>query len=249
MATILETPNSPAKLVVVVGETGSGKSALAMELAERFDGELICADSRTVYKGMDIGTAKPSVQEQARVKHHLLDIVEPDQPFTAVEFKRLANEAIDDISRRNKIPIMVGGTGLYISGVLFDFSFEKDLPDKKLLRSNTLILGLRVPKDELKRRIQKRTEQMLKNGLEDEVRALSKKFGWHASAMTGIGYREFQAYFAGLQTLDKTAEKINTNTMLYAKRQRTWLRPNHSIQWLDDPENSVELVTTFLNKK
>lgn len=245
MATKLKVP----ALVVVVGETGSGKSALAMELAERFDGELICADSRTVYKGMDIGTAKPSVQEQATVKHHLLNVIEPDEVFTAGEFKRLANQAISDISGRNKLPILVGGTGLYISGVLFDFSFEKDVPDQKTLRSNTLILGLRVPKDVLKQRIQKRTERMFEKGLEDEVKRLSKKFGWHASAMTGIGYREFQAYFAGLQTLKETAEKINSNTMLYAKRQRTWFRPNESIHWLDDPKNSVELVTTFLNKK
>lgn len=236
------------KLVVIVGETASGKSALASELAERFNGELICADSRTVYKGMDIGTAKPDAKACVNVPHHLLDVVEPNQPFTAADFKKLANAAIGDITERGKLPIMVGGTGLYISGVLFDFGFEK-APDKKPLRPNTLIIGLTIPRDSLKQRISERTNKMLDKGLAQEVRGLSKKYGWHAAAMTAIGYREFQAYFAGLQTLDETAEKINRNTILYAKRQRTWFKPNDSIHWLDDPKKAVELVTTFLNKK
>ncbi len=111
-------------LIVIVGQTASGKSALAMELAEKFDGEIICADARTIYKGMDIGTAKPSADDQAKVTHHLLDIITPDQPFTAAVFKSLATEAIKDIQSRKKLPIIVGGTGLYIDSVLFDFEFR-----------------------------------------------------------------------------------------------------------------------------
>src|SRR5438309_2212438 len=84
-------------IVVIVGETASGKSALALELAEKFNGEIIAADSRTIYKGMDIGTAKPSKKDQQGIKHHLLDIVTPDQPFTVADFKRLAREAIANI--------------------------------------------------------------------------------------------------------------------------------------------------------
>jgi tRNA dimethylallyltransferase len=108
---------------VVVGETASGKSALAMELALQFNGELICADSWTVRREVNIGTAKPSAADQARVAHHLLDVAGPDEDFTAAVFKRLANAAIDDITVRGKLPIMVGGTGLYIDGVLFDYGF------------------------------------------------------------------------------------------------------------------------------
>lgn len=110
-------------LVVIVGETASGKSALALELAKQFDGELICADSWTVRRGLDIGTAKPSAGELAAVQHHLLDVVEPGEDFTAAVFKELANQAIADISGRGKLPIMVGGTGLYIDSVLYDYGF------------------------------------------------------------------------------------------------------------------------------
>ncbi len=111
------------KLVVIVGETASGKSALALILAQRLGGELICADSWTVRREVNIGTAKPSAAEKALVPHHLLDIVGPDEDFTAAVFKGLANQAIADIAARGMLPIMVGGTGLYIDGVLFDYGF------------------------------------------------------------------------------------------------------------------------------
>lgn len=120
--------NRQGPLVVIVGQTASGKSALAMDLARRFDGEIICADSRTIYKGMDIGTAKPTQAEREKVTHHLLDVITPDQSFSAAQFKEQANQAIADICRRGKLPILVGGTGLYVDAVLFDFQFSP-LPD------------------------------------------------------------------------------------------------------------------------
>jgi tRNA dimethylallyltransferase len=92
-------------------------------LAKQFGGELLCADSWTVYKGFDIGTAKPSVAERQRVPHHLLDIADPAAGFSAVEFQKQARKAIDDISGRGKLPIMVGGTGLYIDSVLYEYQF------------------------------------------------------------------------------------------------------------------------------
>lgn len=110
-------------LLVIVGETASGKSTLAMDLAVELGGELICADSWTVRRGVDIGTAKPSRQDQSSVPHHLLDVAGPDEDFTAAVFKQLANEAIEDICNRGKLPIMVGGSGLYIDGVLYDYGF------------------------------------------------------------------------------------------------------------------------------
>jgi len=110
-------------LLVIVGETASGKTELAIKLARQFRGEIICADSWTVRREADIGTAKPSAEEQKLVPHHLLDVVAPDEDFTAAVFKRLANRAISDISARGKLPIMVGGSGLYVDGVIYDYGF------------------------------------------------------------------------------------------------------------------------------
>jgi tRNA dimethylallyltransferase len=110
-------------LVVIVGETASGKSALALELAQKFNGELICADSWTVYKGFDIGTAKPSTADQKLVPHHLLDVANAQTGFNAVMFQQLAFAAIDDIQARGKLPILVGGTGLYIDSILYHYEF------------------------------------------------------------------------------------------------------------------------------
>lgn len=110
-------------LIVIIGPTASGKSALAVELAAQHGGEIICADSRTVYRGMDIGTAKPTKQQRAAVPHWGLDIVEPDQRFSAAEFKKYAEEAISDIRSRGMVPFLVGGTGLYVDAVIFDYQF------------------------------------------------------------------------------------------------------------------------------
>lgn len=112
-----------APLIVLVGETASGKTELAIRLAQKFDGEIICADSWTVRREVNIGTAKPSLDEQASVPHHLIDVADPDEDFTAAVFKDLAQQAIDDIASRGKLPIMVGGTGLYVDGVLYDYGF------------------------------------------------------------------------------------------------------------------------------
>ncbi|MBI2883120.1 MAG: tRNA (adenosine(37)-N6)-dimethylallyltransferase MiaA [Candidatus Methylomirabilis oxyfera] len=110
-------------LIVLVGPTASGKSSLALALAERAGGEIVAADSMQVYRGLDIGTAKPTAEERGRVPHHLLDLREPFQPFTAIDYARLASAAIADIRARGRLPIVVGGTGLYIRSLfrgLFD---------------------------------------------------------------------------------------------------------------------------------
>lgn len=113
-------------LIVIVGPTASGKTSLAIELAEKFVGEVICADSRTVYRHMDIGTAKPTPEEQERVPHWGIDLVEPGERFTAADFKVYARKKIYEIRSRGHIPFLVGGTGLYVDSVIFDFQFGKD---------------------------------------------------------------------------------------------------------------------------
>lgn len=116
-------------LIVIVGPTASGKSATAMRIAEEFGGEIICADSRTIYKGMDVGTAKPSVADQARVPHWGLDLVEPGEQFTAADFKYYALQKIAEIRARGHLPMIVGGTGLYVDGVIFDYEFVQADPE------------------------------------------------------------------------------------------------------------------------
>ena len=110
-------------LIVIVGPTASGKTSLAIQLAKKYRGEIICADSRTVYRGMNIGTAKPSLEEQQEVSHWGLDLVDPGDSFSVLQFKDYACQKIKEIRSRGNIPFLVGGTGLYIDSVIFDFQF------------------------------------------------------------------------------------------------------------------------------
>ena len=110
-------------LIVIIGPTASGKTSLAIQLAKKYRGEIICADSRTVYRGMNIGTAKPSLEEQQGVSHWGLDLVNPGDSFSVSQFKGYACQKIKEVRSRGNIPFLVGGTGLYIDSVIFDFQF------------------------------------------------------------------------------------------------------------------------------
>lgn len=144
MATATQRP----KLVALVGQTASGKTALALRIAKEFNGEIIAADSWTVYKGFNIGTAKSSKLEQKEVKHHLLDIREACQGFNASLFKELAETAIKDIHKRGKLPILVGGTGLYIDSVLLNYGFLPSVSLKERAVLETLGLAGLIQKAE-----------------------------------------------------------------------------------------------------
>lgn len=154
----MKTEKNPvAPLIVIVGVTASGKSALSMEIAKKYNGEIICADSRTVYRGMDIGTAKPSEADRFEIPHHMLDIIDVDEFFTAAEFKRQSTSIIKSISDRGKLPIIVGGTGLYVDGVIFDYAFLPPVPleEREYLQSLSIgelqekirDLGIRMPEN------------------------------------------------------------------------------------------------------
>ena len=291
----MEPSTDDAPLIVIVGPTASGKSSLALQLAEKLNGEIIAADSRTIYRGMDVGTAKPSAADRVRVPHHLLDIVSPDEPFTVADFKTRALACIDEITVRGKVPLMVGGTGLYVDAILFDFALRPAadpavraalqrlsvdelqarlaeariaLPENvrnprhlirrletagvtaaaRPLRRSTLVVGLDVPRDVLKMRIKERVASMLQAGLESEARHLSEQYGWDRKALQTIGYREFEPYFKGVQTLAVTEAKIVQDTNAYAKRQRTWFARNKSIHWMSHQKEIEDLITTFLSK-
>ncbi len=116
-------------LIAILGPTAVGKSALAIKLAEEFRGEIVSADSRQVYRGMDIGTAKPSPDERRRIPHHLLDMVNPDEPFTLAQYQKLAYTAIAEIHARGKVPFLVGGSGLYVRAVLEGLSIPRVAPN------------------------------------------------------------------------------------------------------------------------
>ena len=119
-------------LIVIIGPTASGKTSLAIQLAKKYRGEIICADSRTVYRGMNIGTAKPSLSEQQGVSHWGLDLVDPGDSFSVSQFKDYARQKIKEIRSRGNIPFLVGGTGLYIDSVIFDFQFgDKSSKEKR----------------------------------------------------------------------------------------------------------------------
>lgn len=220
-------------------------------------------------------------------------------PPTSPQFQKLALAAIEDIASRGKLAIMVGGTGLYIDSMIYNYSFlpasdasertklnnltlaelvqvasERGLPlatidarnkrrvirliendgqspTKSRLRSNSLVLGLSIPRDELEARITSRVDEMLASGLEREVEALAKRYGWKAEPMKGVGYREWQNCFEGEQTLALTRSRIIAASLQLAKKQRTWFKRNKSIHWLAERSKLAEadeLVTTFLNK-
>ena len=120
------------KLIAVIGTTASGKSSLGIEIAERTDGEVVSADSRQIYIGLDLGTGKVTAAETRGVPHHLLDIISPNEPFSVSDYQTLAYEAIDDIVARGKTPVLVGGTGLYSRAVTDGYSLSGDAPDESL---------------------------------------------------------------------------------------------------------------------
>lgn len=124
--------SKPPKIVVVLGPTASGKSDLAVTLARKFNGEVISADSRQVYKGLDIGTGKITEKEMRGVPHYLLDVANPKRQFSVVEYQELGRKAIADILSRGKLPIICGGTGFYIDALVHDYALPSVLPNVKL---------------------------------------------------------------------------------------------------------------------
>lgn len=257
-------PNPTAKpLLVIVGPTASGKTALAIEIAKRFSGEIVCADSRTVYKEFSIGTAKPLLDEQKGIPHHLLDIVSPEASFTVADFKRLADDAINDIRSHGKLPILVGGSGLYVDAVIYDYSFSESAgprnpqntrhldmpgaPDRDQMIPGVRIVGLQVDRELLKTRVSKRVNTMVDAGFIDEVRQLREKYS-DSKIMNEPGYAAFSRYLDSEITLEDAKGLFIKNDMQLARRQMSWFRRNKSIQWLDNPNSYVDIITTLLNK-
>jgi tRNA dimethylallyltransferase len=285
-----------APLLVIVGPTASGKSELALHLAGQLAAEIVSADSVQVYRGLDIGSAKPTFDERARVPHHLIDVADPDEQFDAARFRALASRAINDIEGRGGRVVVAGGTGLYVRALLGGL-FPSPPKDPEL-RSSLIIeakrrgrealwerlaasdpvaagrihphdlvrivralevialcgsplsdlqaghafaerpyryvkVGLRLPREELYRRIEERVKEMLAAGWLEEVRSLVSRWGPEARALQSLGYRQLAAHLKGRLGLEEARGAIIRDTRRYAKRQLVWFRADPQILWLE----------------
>jgi len=179
-------PSNKFPLILIVGPTAVGKTELAIQLADRLNGEIVSADSRLFYRGMDIGTAKPTRAEQRRVPHHLIDITNPDEILSLAVFQQKAHQAIADIHTRNKIPLLVGGTGQYIRAVTEGWSPPEVKPDERL-------------REELEKKKEERGEYWL----HERLRALDPE------AAQKIDARNFRRTIRALEVILRTGRKFS----------------------------------------
>lgn len=231
---ILQEDDSPKeKILVILGATSAGKSSLAIKLAEILQTEIISADSMAVYKNFDIGTAKPTADELKKISHHLINILDAEEKFSVMEFVSRAKKIISEINSRGKIPIIAGGTGLYIQALVEGYKFSEDKTKSREsffaetgeLLYNALVFGLTMNRADLYKKIDERTEKMFSEGLVEEVqKLLASGINSNAQAMQGIGYKEVVEYLQGKFSLDETISKVSQATRNFAKRQLTWYR-------------------------
>ncbi len=238
------------KLIVVLGPTASGKTALSLGLAKKFNGEIVGADSRQVYRGMDIGTAKELNQSKVEgeylveeVPHYLIDYLYPDEEFNIALYQRKAFPKINEIIGRGCLPFLVGGSSLYISAIVDNY----EIPDKKgEPLYDVLMLGMKWDREKLYERINMRVDQMVDEGLFEEAGTLIKKYGMNISSMKSIGYQEVGEYLKGDLTREQAIEKIKKSTRNFAKRQLTWWRGDDRIHWVENFEQGERLVKDFM---
>ena len=292
-------------LIILTGPTAVGKTALSIALAKAVNGEIISADSMQVYKGMDIGSAKIMPEEMQGVPHYLIDELEPDEEFHVVLFQQLAKKYMQQIWKKRKVPILVGGTGFYIQAVLYDIDFTANESDgtwrqemerlahekgaahlhqmlqkvdpkaaaeihennvKRVIRAleyykesgepisehnarerekespyNAVYFVLNQERQILYERINRRVDQMLENGLLEEVKRLQQKgYTRDMVSMQGLGYKEILDYLNGASTLEDAVYRLKRDTRHFAKRQLTWFKRERGIIWLNREDYSNE---------
>lgn len=294
------------KVVVITGATGSGKSGLAIRLAREFNGEIISADSVQVYKGLDIGSGKVTNQEMQGITHYNLDVLNPDESYSAGRFSADVDGYIATITAKGKLPIVVGGTTMYVKAWLENYDFfgsvnseqsrqkyidqanEQSISLHELLRRkdeklaenvhennvkrilrylqiaddggkiednisqtsvndkyDILALRLDVERDVLYNKINHRVDQMVQDGLLDEVKALYEKYG-EVDSLKTIDYKEMVSYLKGEMTFDEAVDKAKQHSRNYAKRQITFMKTMPYLVGCTK-ENIVEKVREFLN--
>lgn len=288
-------------MVILTGPTAVGKTALSIELAKKINGSIISADSMQVYRHMDIGSAKIRPSEMQGIPHHMIDILEPWEPFNVVIFQERCRECLEGIYERGHIPIVTGGTGFYIQALLKDIDFTEneentayrkeleqlaeekgaeylhemlqqvdaeaaekihannikrtiraleffELTGKKISEHNTeegekksayqsCYFVLNDDREKLYARIEQRIDEMLAEGLVEEVRAL-QKMGCTRNlvSMQGLGYKEILDYLDDEITLEEAIYRIKRDTRHFAKRQLTWFRRERDVIWVDKSE-------------
>jgi tRNA dimethylallyltransferase len=267
------------RALIVSGPTASGKSSFALALATELQGEIINADSVQMYREFDIGSAKPTATEMREVPHHLFSELEPNEPFDAYKFSVLARRRIREIAARRAVPIVCGGSGLYIRALLNglvdipkDIETEDEeseeqirselarldpaaairIPERDIMRARRALAVLRAtgrplsdlweeqksstssielsalvfvllpPREDLYHAINQRTEIMLRDGLEDEVRRIVASYGRKSPALSAIGYRHVVQFLDGQINRDTMIAILKRDTRRYAKRQFTW---------------------------
>ena len=247
------------KTLIILGPTGSGKTGVSIEIAKAINGEIISADSRAIYKGMDIGTAKPTLEEMQGIPHYGLDLVEPGDRFTVSDWKQYAEAKIREIKARGKTPIIVGGTGLYIDALIYDYHFkgptgakigdfeQKTCSDRKEIKGGYLIIGIKWPTEVLRDRLNKRITQMFCPELYTEVKKLVQKYGWDNQAMKSDIYEYAWQYLEGNLTLEEAKEKCFYEDWHLAKRQMTWFKRNPDIIWLELEKVYPYVIKSFNN--
>lgn len=296
-------------VIVIGGPTASGKTGLSIALAKEINGQIISADSMQIYKEMNIGTAKVTKEEMKGIKHYLIDRVYPNERYSVAQFKEDAEKAIRTILEEGKVPIVVGGTGLYINSLIYNIHYEDTKIDeeyrkflekrveeegletlyqeakaideeatrkiserdqKRILRILELyhqtgktktqleiesrkeepkydyrVFGLHWEREVLYDRINQRVDQMLKQGLIQEVETIWKKYKEFPTAMQGLGYKEVVQYLKEEVSYEEMEENIKRESRRYAKRQMTWFRAIPSIKWLEGEEkiqNNIHII-------
>ena len=294
-----EQVSSSGKLIVVLGPTASGKSALGIALAQRFRGEIVSADSRQVYRGLDIGTAKVSPAERALVPHHLLDVVDVREIYTVSQYQQAAIAAINSILERGHQPLLVGGSSHYIQAVVDHLDIPR-IPPQAELRSRletrplsellaqlekldaesaatidrnnrrrviralevcivsgkpfsqqrgiasplyeSLLLGIRWPRDVLYRRIDARVDERMQQGMVQEVRALlARGIDHERLEALGLEYRFISRWLRGeFSSEAEMVQRLKYAIHDFTRRQLTWFRRDQRIVWIDGGDKMLE---------
>ncbi len=234
------------KTIVILGPTASGKTGVAISIAKELReapqkyfaqmAEIISADSRAIYRGMELGTAAPSLEEQAGISHWGIGIVDPGERFTVADWKEHAEEKIREIRERGNLPMVVGGTGLYIDALIYDYKFgehEKNSQcDRAEMCSQFLTIGIKTDPEVLRERITERADKLFVQELFEETRNLVERYGWGSQAMKSNIYQFAWGYLQGEYSLERAKELFIYDDWHLAKRQMTWFKRNKNIIWL-----------------